>query len=388
MQLPGRVINSFLGLALICFCTSMEASGLVDGAFSGCAQSGVGTRAQAFARCPIDLLSESGAAGGPTPSDYSASSNVKSSDQSGLGEANRLGTGSGEAAQGVKPIVGRKCLTWSKAKCLTIDGKKVDCSEDPEIVKYAAAKKSNLNAVKRAWFDQWKQTKTGSAPNGSHKCLKCSPECRTEHNRGSRKHAACDLPDFSPEGMKRIMKYSYAKRTKYAQRMKRQHGCATVSKKRGWRESHSCTSCQPGRTLFITWNLLRTGHCHGGNRIHQECTALDSNSGGANGMANSLCTKRAASSMKMWIRRGLKRTGKKGSAVWKHFRPLFGGYGIIQVFYVVQKYVACRGGSCATNKVVTCTKVCPTHLPQSRCSSKYCKEPFGSFIVREVAMLT
>ena len=83
------------------------------------------------------------AAGGPTPSDHSASPNVKSSDQSGLGEANRLGTGSGEAAQGVKPIVG--------ISCLTIDGKKVDCSEDPEIVKYAAAKKSN----------QWKQTKTG-----------------------------------------------------------------------------------------------------------------------------------------------------------------------------------------------------------------------------------
>ena len=96
--------------------------------------------------------------------------------------------------------------------------------------------------------------------------------------------------------------------------------------------------------------------------------------------------------MELWIKRGLEKDGKKGSAVWKHFQPLFGPYGMIRVFYVIEKYIACRGGSCATKKVVTCTKVCParahTNLPQSRCSSKYCKEPFGSFIVREVAMLT
>merc|ERR1712166_49395 len=139
---------------------------------------------------------------------------------------------------------------------------------------------------------------------------KCSPECRTEHNRGSRKYAACDLLDFSPEGMKRIMKYSYAKRTGW--------GCATVPKKRSKFDIHNpsghasaaCTSCKPGWTLFITAKLRGTGYCRDGTgwqrktKIQQVCTGLDSNSGKANSMANYLCTKLTASSMDMHIKRG------------------------------------------------------------------------------------
>ena len=94
--------------------------------------------------------------------------------------------------------------------------------------------------------------------------------------------------------------------------------------------------------------------------------------------------------MELWIKRGLEKDGKEGSAVWKHFQPLFNRWGVIRVSYVAEKYIACRGGSCATKKVVKCTKVCKngdaTHGP-SLCSSKYCKEPFGSFVVREVAMM-
>merc|ERR1712166_456581 len=79
------------------------------------------------------------------PSDHSASRNVKSSDQSGLGEANRLGTGSGEAAQGVKPIVGTSCLT--------IGGKKVDCSNrelGDQTIKYTIKQQpGNQAAIKR-----------------------------------------------------------------------------------------------------------------------------------------------------------------------------------------------------------------------------------------------
>merc|ERR1712166_873837 len=222
-----------------------------------------------------------------------------------------------------------------------------------------------------------KKTPPGATPTPT--CdSKCSPECRTEHNRGSRKYAACDLPDFSPEGMKRIMKYSYAKR---------QHGCATVSKRRStYGDSHSCTSCQPGRTLFTTGALGGTGHCQILGNLTQSCTILDQNSCSANGMPNSLCTKTIKTSMGMWIKRGLIKDGKRGSAVWKHFRPAFNRWGVIRVFYVAEKYIACRDGSCATKKVVKCTKVCPLEgevsrggwtrvEADSRCSSKYCKEP-------------
>merc|ERR1711865_93096 len=97
---------------------------------------------EAWQPCP---LQDEDKAGGPTPSDHSASPNVKSSDQSGLGEANRLGTGSGEAAQGVKPIVG--------ISCLTIDGKKVDCSNRElrdQTIKYTIKQQpSNQAAIKR-----------------------------------------------------------------------------------------------------------------------------------------------------------------------------------------------------------------------------------------------
>jgi len=358
----GRVI---LGLGLVCLCTSMEAhnipasttSGLVDSAFSGCVQSGVGTRAKAFARCPNDLLSESGA--GPDAEKngfqrafraFQAANDKMSGDRDAgsapIGSPAILGQGQGEGAGNIK---------------------------EEEI-----------------WKAGWLAAQKGTQERNNEfvkKCRQCSPECRTEHDRGSRKHAACELPDFSPEGMKRIMNYSWAVS---------KNGCATVSKtsnkdsEEKFGDNHQCTSCPPGRTLFMSSNLRRTGHCHGENKIHQSCTGLDSNSGFVNGMANSLCTKRIGSSMELWIKRGLVKDGKRGSAVWKHFQPLFNQWGIIRVFYVLEKYIACRGGSCATKKVVKCRKVCKngdaTHGP-SLCSSKYCKEPFGSFVVREVAML-
>ena len=94
--------------------------------------------------------------------------------------------------------------------------------------------------------------------------------------------------------------------------------------------------------------------------------------------------------MKMWIKKGLVKAGKRGSAVWKHLQPLFNRWGVIRVFYVAEKYIACRGGSCVTKKVVKCRKVCKIGDPAqglSRCSSKYCKEPFGPFVVKEAAML-
>jgi len=107
-----------------------------------------------------------------------------------------------------------------------------------------------------------------------------------------------------------------------------------------------------------------------------------------------LCAKYGIKKTNLWQMRVFSRTNP---AAEKHFRPLYHRRrrdGVIQVTYKVSKYVSCRSGRCASKKEVKCLKVCPGWDPRwgesahrDRCSKDYCKEPYGSLILREQAMM-
>lgn len=250
----------------------------------------------------------------------------------------------------------------------------------------------------------------GSSRNNTQCMYKCTKECAAKHDApgSATKYPTCDLPDFSPEGMRRIMRFS-RKATK-ADWQRSFHHCATVlsnttrpkwgEHKGEWTNQASlCTSCRPDDAFEMTHARSRAGVCRPvaafGRNIRIRCRALDQNGWQASPSdKNKLCVKfgvithlffpqlkKDGPEVFNWFKRGLSKRGK-----------FVNSHAIARC--TLAKYIACRNGQCAVRKEVKCLEICNWRLrgglafDKKSCDKKLCARPYGSIACSEVAMTT